>query len=62
MRTVLALSFLAVVCLPWLTAPLALRLIAGLRRKEGAELNPLLGATAQLCLFYALLFALGYAL
>jgi 1,4-dihydroxy-2-naphthoate octaprenyltransferase len=50
------------VCLPWLTAPLALRLVARMRRVEGAELNPLLGATAQLCLFYALLFALGYAL
>jgi 1,4-dihydroxy-2-naphthoate octaprenyltransferase len=50
------------VLLPWLTAPLALRLVAGVRREEGAALNPLLGATARLCLLHSLLFAVGYAI
>jgi len=51
------------VFLPWLTLPAAIRLIAAVRSGvSGAELNPLLGATARLGLFFSLLFAVGYAL
>lgn len=43
--------------LPWLSAPLAVPLIGRVRRTEGSGLNPLLGATARLELFFALLLA-----
>lgn len=57
----LALSGLApwLVLLPLATAPLALRLFASLRRLEGPELNPLLGATGALLLGYGLLLSVG---
>ena len=50
------------VLLPWLTAPIAVRLLRGvLGGTAGAELNPLLAATAQLCFLYSVLLAVGYA-
>jgi 1,4-dihydroxy-2-naphthoate octaprenyltransferase len=49
--------------LPWLTLPLALRLVSRvLRGTSGGALNPLLAATAQLGLFFSLLLAVGIAL
>jgi len=48
--------------LPLLTLPLAGWLVRELARRDGAELNPLLGRTAQTALFYSLLFAAGLAL
>jgi len=51
------------VLLPWLTLPLAMRLLGKVRGgASGAELNPVLGATAQLGLMYSLLLACGYGL
>ncbi len=51
------------VLLPWITLPLAVRLLRALRSGvAGAELNPLLASTARLSLLYSLLFAAGYAL
>lgn len=48
--------------LPWLTLPLAVRLIGDLTREKGTGLNPVLGKTAQLALFYSLLLAVGIIL
>ena len=48
--------------LPLLTAPAAYRLLLSLRRREGPELNPLLGQTGALLLIFGILFALGLAL
>lgn len=48
--------------LPWLTLPVALRLVADLLRKKGTDLNPVLGRTAQLALLYGLLLAGGIIL
>ena len=50
------------VLLPWLTLPLALRLIGELVQKDGKALNPVLGKTAQLALLYGILLALGIIL
>jgi 1,4-dihydroxy-2-naphthoate octaprenyltransferase len=48
--------------LPWLTLPLALHLAADLARNKGTELNPVLGQTAQLALYYGLLLAVAISL
>lgn len=48
--------------LPCVSAPLALKRIVQVWRTDGAALNPLLGATAQLGLIYAALFWLGASL
>jgi 1,4-dihydroxy-2-naphthoate octaprenyltransferase len=48
--------------LPWLSAPLALRLASRIARDEGAALNPSLGATARLLAIFGLLFAIGLAM
>ena len=45
--------------LPLLSAPLASRRIGQVLQTDGAALNPLLGATAQLGLIYSALFAIG---
>jgi 1,4-dihydroxy-2-naphthoate polyprenyltransferase len=45
--------------LPWLSAPFALVLVRRLWTREGAALNPLLGATARLGLGFNVLLALG---
>jgi 1,4-dihydroxy-2-naphthoate octaprenyltransferase len=51
------------VLLPWLSAPLAVRLLRTIRSgAAGAALNPVLAATAQLGLVFSLLFAVGYRL
>ena len=51
------------VLLPWLTVPLALRLIQTLYRSiEGQPLNRALARTANLDLAFSLLFALGLML
>jgi 1,4-dihydroxy-2-naphthoate polyprenyltransferase len=46
---------------PLATAPWALALVGQLVRRDGAALNPLLGATARLLLVHSLLLALGVA-
>lgn len=48
--------------LPWLSAPLALRLTRRVFGARGAALNPLLGGTARLLLLFSLLFAAGITL
>ncbi len=50
------------VLLPLATFPLAVRLTRGLFRSRPEEMNPYLGGTAQLLLFFGLLFAVGLAL
>jgi 1,4-dihydroxy-2-naphthoate polyprenyltransferase len=50
------------VMLPLLTLPLALRLFAQLRAREGAPLNATLAGTARLLLGFGVLFAVGIAL
>lgn len=45
--------------LPWLTAPLAARVVRAIWRTDGAALNPLLGATARLELAFGVLLAGG---
>ena len=50
------------VWLAWLSLPLALRLIEGVRRQEGPALNALLAGTAQLELVFCALFAVGWLL
>jgi 1,4-dihydroxy-2-naphthoate octaprenyltransferase len=50
------------VLLPWLTAPLALRLIRQTRETTGRELNKTLGGTGQLELLYSILLAAGILL
>jgi 1,4-dihydroxy-2-naphthoate octaprenyltransferase len=51
------------VLLPWLTMPLAVRLVRVLyTTAEGAPLNKALAGTAQLDLFFSLLFAAGLVL
>jgi 1,4-dihydroxy-2-naphthoate polyprenyltransferase len=47
------------VLLPWLTLPLAFRLLRTIWREQGAVLNKALAGTAQLALFFSLLFAIG---
>jgi 1,4-dihydroxy-2-naphthoate octaprenyltransferase len=49
-------------CLPWLSAPLAIATERRLRHTDGAALNPLLGETARLLAIYGLLSALGVVL
>lgn len=48
--------------LPWLTLPLAGRLVRDVRALEGRELNAVLVATARLMTLHGLLFAAGLAL
>ena len=48
--------------LPMLSLPLGLRTIADVRRAEGAELNPQLGATARVGLLFSALLAVGVLL
>ena len=55
------------ILLPWLTLPLAIRLVRTLFRTEagpahGATLNQALAATARLDLAFSLLFAVGLVL
>jgi 1,4-dihydroxy-2-naphthoate octaprenyltransferase len=50
------------VLLPWLTAPVAVRLVLAVARTEGRALNPLLVGTARLLFVFGALFALGIAL
>ena len=45
--------------LPWLTAPLALKLLRVVLRQEGPPLNPALRDTARLHLFFGVLFAVS---
>jgi 1,4-dihydroxy-2-naphthoate octaprenyltransferase len=51
-----------VVLLPWVTLPIAFRLVRGVLREEGRALNPVLVATAKLLFLFGLLFALGLVL
>jgi 1,4-dihydroxy-2-naphthoate octaprenyltransferase len=49
--------------LPWLTVPLAVRLVAAIRRtSEGQHLNQILAKTASLDLLFSLLFAIALVL
>jgi 1,4-dihydroxy-2-naphthoate octaprenyltransferase len=48
--------------LPWLTAPLALRLARRLERERGPALNPMLGQTARLLFLFGASFALSITL
>jgi 1,4-dihydroxy-2-naphthoate polyprenyltransferase len=48
--------------LPWLSLPLALRLVAQTRRETGRALNKTLAGTAQLALVFGLLLAVGLML
>ncbi len=50
------------VCLPWLSAPLAIATERRLRRTDGAALNPLLGETARLLAVFGVLSAIGVVL
>lgn len=50
------------VLLPWLTAPLAVRLVRETRRLTGRALNKTLGGTGQLELLYSVLLAIGIVL
>jgi 1,4-dihydroxy-2-naphthoate octaprenyltransferase len=45
--------------LPWLTLPLAFRLVQTIRREDGRALNPALKGTAQLNLLFGILFAVS---
>lgn len=51
-----------VVLLPWVTAPIAFRLVRGVLREQGRALNPVLVATAKLVFLFGVLFALGLVL
>ncbi len=55
-------SFSAWVLLPWLSLPMALRLVTRITREEGPSLNDALARTAKLELAFALLFSLGWLL
>ncbi len=48
--------------LPLVTAPVAMKLVASLRAKEGRALNPVLASTAKLLLAHGVLLAIGLAL
>jgi 1,4-dihydroxy-2-naphthoate octaprenyltransferase len=48
--------------LPWLSLPLALRLVNQTRRQAGRALNKTLAGTAQLALVFGLLLAAGLVL
>ncbi|HXF61539.1 MAG TPA: 1,4-dihydroxy-2-naphthoate polyprenyltransferase [Caldilineaceae bacterium] len=48
--------------LPWLTAPLALRLLRAVRQETGSTLNASLAGTARLSLLFSLALALGLLL
>ncbi len=48
--------------LPLVSAPIAWKLVASLRAKEGKALNPVLASTAKLLLLHGVLFAAGLAL
>lgn len=50
------------VLLPLLTLPLALIRVRAMGQKTGRELNPLLAQTAQLLIFFGILYAVGIAL
>lgn len=50
------------ILLPWLTLPLALRNVRGLRQKEGRDLNPVLVQTAKLVVVFCLMMAPGLAI
>ena len=50
------------ICLPLLSAPLAIATEARLRKTDGAALNPLLGETARLLAVFGLLTAAGVVL
>ena len=52
-----AASFWVLLC--FLTAPVAVGLLHRVRTEEGKALNPVLGETARLELFYGILFAVG---
>jgi len=45
--------------LPWLTLPAAIGMVRSVRRRRGAELNPVLGQTAVLLVAFAALFGIG---
>lgn len=47
------------VLLTWLSLPVAARLVRSIYHDEGRALNPTLGGTGQIELYYALLFVLG---
>lgn len=47
---------------PLFVAPLAMRLVREVRRRDGVELNPVLGSTARLLLGFSLLLAAGLLL
>jgi 1,4-dihydroxy-2-naphthoate octaprenyltransferase len=48
--------------LPWLSLPLAVRLIGEVNEKDGAALNPLLARTGQVELIFAVLLSAGLLL
>jgi len=48
--------------LPFATVPMALKFVRGVTTLEGRPLNKMLGGTAQLTLFYGLLFTVAIAL
>ncbi len=50
------------VLLPWLTLPLAVRLVRSIYGEQGRALNATLASTARLSLLFSLLFALGILL
>lgn len=50
------------VCLPWLTAPWAVRLFRSVARDRGAILNETLAGTAKLLSVFGVLFSIGIAL
>jgi 1,4-dihydroxy-2-naphthoate polyprenyltransferase len=47
------------VLLSWITAPLAMVLVRKVRTVPERALNPVLGGTARLCLWFAISFAAG---
>lgn len=49
------------VMLPWVTAPVAIRIGRAVFREEGPPLNAALAATAKLLLMFSVLFAVGIA-
>ncbi len=55
-------AFPASILLPWATMPLAFVLIRSLWTVSGAAMNPVLGGTARLCLWFAIAFAVGIML
>lgn len=48
--------------LPWLTAPMAVRLASQIQQRQGRDLNAVLIATARLLLAYGLMFTVGILL